>query len=136
MSFISFPYEEKPSPIFRIVRRPIALVKVFSLKRKRWIEYTMIVDTGADYTVFPRSVAADLKINIEKECKEYLTKGVGGSERVFISTKNVLIQIGDSTLKIPVGFLDRDDIPPLLGRQECLDMFELTFTNFFTSFRK
>ena len=96
----------------------------------------MIVDTGADYTVFPRSVAADLKMSIEKECREYLTKGVGGSERVFISTKNVLIQIGDCTLKIPVGFLDRDDIPPLLGRQECLDIFELTFTNFFTSFRK
>jgi len=136
MNAISFPYEAESSPIFKVVRRPIAQVKFFSQKRKRWLEYTMIVDTGADYTVCPLKVAHDLLIDIEKECNQYLTRGIGGSERVFICKKKIIIKIGNWEVKIPIGFLERDDIPPLLGRQECLDVFDVLFSDFATSFKK
>ena len=136
MNFISFPYEAKSSPIFGVVKRPVAYIRVFSRKRKKWFEYTMIVDTGADYTVFPFSVAGDLNIDIEKECEQYSTRGIGGSERVFIYKKKILIKIGDWEIKAPIGFLERDDIPPLLGRQECLDVFKVLFSRFTTLFEK
>jgi len=136
MDSISFPYENKSSPIFKIIKRPVAKVKLFSLKRKRWFEYSMIVDTGADYTVFPFSVAGDLSIDIEKECNQYFTRGIGGSEKVFISKKKIPVKIGDYQLKISLGFLERDDIPPLLGRQECLDVLDVIFSHFTTTFKK
>jgi len=136
MSSISFPYESHSSSIFKIIKRPVANIKFFSPKRKRWLEYTMIVDTGADYTVCPLKVAHDLLIDVEKECNQYLTRGIGGSEKVFIYKKKILAEIGELKMKIPIGFLERDDLPPLLGRQQCLNILDVIFSHFTTTFKK
>jgi len=130
---LSFPYESEKSQIFGTVRRPIANVSFWSKKRKRWFNYMMIVDTGADYTLLPYSASEDLDVVLEKEAKEFRTFGIGGSETVYL-IQNFKIKIGKIDLAIPVGFLSRDDIPPLLGRQECLNKFNLLFSNFVTSF--
>lgn len=136
MKTISFPYEVKSSAVFKTIKRPVAEVSFWSPSRKRWLKYTLIVDTGADYTVFPLKVARDLKINLEKDCQQYFTRGIGGSEKVYIYKKGALIMLGDYETKIPVGFLERNDIPPLLGRHKCLDVFGVLFSNFVTSFKK
>lgn len=132
---ISFPYESEPSYIFGTVRRPIAEVSFWSEGRGRWLNYSMIVDTGADYTLLPHSAAQDLKIDLKKEGKDFKTSGIGGNEKVYL-VENLKIKIGGINLKIPVGFLVRDNIPPLLGRQKCLDIFDLRFFNFNTHFTK
>lgn len=131
-----FPYETKNSSIFKIIRRPIAEVGFWSIKRKKWLKYTMIVDTGADYTILPMKAAFDLSIDIEKECSKYSTKGVGGTENVYFYNKNIPIKISDFEAQIPIGFLERDDIPPILGRHKCLDLFAVHFVKFITSFGK
>lgn len=136
MNPISFPYENQYSPIFSAVKRPVADVKFFSEKRKRWLEYRMIIDTGADYPVCPLKVARDLLIDVEKDCSQHFTRGIGGTEKVFICKKKIPIKIGDYELKIPIGFLERDDIPLLLGRQGCLDIFDVCFSHFTTSFKR
>lgn len=136
MKLISFPYETKPSLVFKIVKRPVAEVFFFSSKKKRWLKYTMIVDTGADYTVFPFKVSRDLGIEVEKECEQYSTRGIGGTEKVFIYKKKILAKIGKTEQKVPVGFLERDDLPPLLGRQHCLDAFDVLFSKFITTFSR
>ena len=124
-----FPYESEKSHIFGTVKRPIVNVSFWSKKRKRWFNYMMIVDTGADYTLLPYSASEDLDVVLEKEAKEFRTFGIGGSETVYL-IQNFKIKIGKIDLAIPVGFLSRDDIPPLLGRQECLNKFNLLFSNF------
>lgn len=134
MKSVSFPYETKSSSVFKVTKRPVAEVSFLSPGRNRWIRYTMIVDTGADYTVFPLKVARDLAINHENECKQYFTRGIGGSEKVFIYKKKILMKIGDWEKKVPIGFLERDDLPPLLGRQGCLDIFDVLFSKFTTFF--
>lgn len=136
MKTVSFPYEVKSSPIFKIIKRPVAEVSFWSSQRKRWLKYTMIVDTGADYTVFPVSVSKDLKINLEKDCNQYFTRGIGGTEKVYIYKKKLLIKLGNYETKILAGFLERDDIPPLLGRHQCLDKFDVLFSHFVTSLKK
>lgn len=130
---ILFPYESEHSQIFSIVKRPIAQVSFFSKRRNRWFNYTMIVDTGADYTLLPYSASEDLEIDLEKEAQVFKTSGIGGSETVYL-IKQLKIKIGDYELQVPVGFLSRDDVPPLLGRQECLNRFDLLFSQFTTSF--
>jgi len=47
----SFAYEQKTSKIFKRVRRPIARASFWSKYFNQWLDYTMIVDTGADYTL-------------------------------------------------------------------------------------
>lgn len=130
---ITFPYESKPSHIFGLVKRPIAEVSFWSKKRRRWINYSMIVDTGADYTLLPYSASSDLAINLNKESRKFRTFGIGGSENVFLILQHK-IRIGSIGLDIPIGFLERDDIPPLLGRQDCLNKFDVRFHKFITSF--
>lgn len=93
----------------------------------------MIVDTGADYTILPRFYAYDLGINLHKDCIAYQTFGIGGKEKVYL-LKNAKVKFGRWQRFVPVGFLNRDDISPLLGRQEFLEIFKVTFINHSTVF--
>lgn len=128
---MKFPYEKEYSRIFGLIRRPIARVNFWSKKFERWLEFTMIVDTGADYTLFPYSKAEDLGIDLKKEGWVFQTSGIGGTEKVYLF-KEMQMKLGKWTGTIPVGFLARDDIPPLLGRFKCMDRFDFRFSNFIT----
>ena len=74
-------------------------------------------------------------INFAEYCIVNTTLGVGGSETVYLY-KDLLIKIGQWQEKIPVGFLERDDIPPLLGRLNCIEVLKVTFENRITTFEK
>lgn len=50
--------------------------------------------------------------------------------------KNLQIKIGQWQEKVPVGFLERDDIPPLLGRLKCMEILKVTFENRITTLEK
>lgn len=88
----------------------------------------MIVDTGADYTLLPRFMANKLGIDLEKDCKIFSTFGVGGAERVYFLNK-IRAKLGVWERIIPIGFLERDEIPPLLGRHQFLETFETLFSS-------
>ncbi len=126
MAVLKFPFEKHPSTIFSEVYRPMAKVSFWSNKIKQWVEIIMIVDTGADYTLLPRFYSVDLGIDLNQECVPYSTTGVGGAEEVYIF-KKAKVKLGKWQRIIPIGFLDRDDIPPLLGRQGFLETFKLSF---------
>lgn len=131
---ISFPYEKEHSKIFGEIRRPVSVVSFWSNKFSRYISISLIVDTGADYTLLPFSKAEDLGINLKSECKIFNTLGIGGVEKVYLFPK-LKMKLGEKEIFIPVGFLRRDDIPPLLGRYKCLDNFSVLFSSFNVSFQ-
>ncbi|MBI5399238.1 hypothetical protein HZB07_01285 [Candidatus Saganbacteria bacterium] len=128
-----FPYEKENSRIFGSLRRPIARASFWSKKFQRFIDFTLIIDTGADYTLFPHSKALDLGINLTKDCREFKTIGIGGKEMVFLLPE-IRMRLGAAERIIPVGFLKQDNIPPLLGRYKCLDTFSVLFASFYTTF--
>lgn len=130
---IKFPFEIKSSGIFGPVTRPIAKVDFWSKLSNGWVEIIMLVDSGADYTLLPRFYAENLGVNLEKDCKPYSTFGVGGSETVYV-LKNLKVKLSKWEFCIPVGFLERDNIPPLLGRQNFLEDFKVVFFNHTTVF--
>lgn len=125
---LKFPYKKEKSPILGIIHRPMAQVFFWSEKGKYWNEVWMIVDTGADYTLLPRFLAEDLKIDLEKDCKVFFTQGIGGSERVYFLPK-IRVKLGNWERIIPVGFLKRNEVPPLMGRQLFLETFETLFSS-------
>ena len=61
---------------------------------------------------------------MQKDYRKFSTAGIGGSEKVYLAEK-VRIRLGEWQGCIPVGFLGRSNIPPLLGRQEFLELFKL-----------
>lgn len=131
---IGFPYEKKPSTIFKTIKRPMVRVDFWSKKTSSWIEYYLLADTGADYTLLPHHIAFELGVNLENDCTEFLTSGVGGTEKVYFLKKELKVKIGKIERVIPVGFLERKDIPPLLGRESCLNDFDVRFVHFTTVF--
>ena len=133
MTTLRFPFDKSPSEILGYVYRPIAKVHFWSRKINGWVEVIMIVDTGADYTLLPRFYATDLGIDLKKECKAHWTGGIGGREKVYLFRK-AKVRLGKWERIVPIGFLDRDDIPPLLGRQGFLETFNVTLVNHSTSF--
>lgn len=131
---ISFPFKEENSPIFGKIRRPIAQVYFNDKKHDLWQPVTMIVDTGADYTLLPLFLAEELGVDLGKDCKTITTQGVGGTSKVYLLKNKIEARIGDLKRQIPLGFLDNDYIPPLLGRQEFFETFKVVFEKFSVTF--
>ena len=129
---LSFPYERRSSAVLGAIRRPVARVELYSLALQRWLAYTMVVDTGADYCVLPASIAVDLGIALS-DCHQQLASGIGGTQKIFLSER-VRLRLGPWALAVPVGFVTQEDVPPLLGRYRCLDVFDLRLRHFVTTF--
>lgn len=124
----SFPFTYVGNTKLGKIYRPYTIVSAYSKQRKKWQPVEMIIDSGADYSLFPQKYTEIFGINLLKECRPETTLGVGGTETVY-QYKDLPIKIGNWKKPIPVGFLERNDIPPLLGRLECLEIFSLTFEN-------
>jgi len=126
MEKVVFPFEKRKSRVFASVSRPVARVDFWSNLSGNWVEILMLVDSGADYSLLPKFYAQNLGIDLKKDCKKFNTSGIGGEEQVYLLEKQK-VKLGAWQLKVPVGFLERDNIPPLLGRQEFLERFKVTF---------
>lgn len=133
MEVASFPFTFIGKTNLGKIYRPYARALVFSKARGKWIPIEMVIDTGADYSLFSRRYAQLLGIDLNFDCQPETTLGVGGVETVY-HYKSIPLKIGDCEIKVPVGFLERDDVPPLLGRLGCLEIFKLTFNNFTSIF--
>lgn len=124
----SFPFKFITKTKLGKIYRPYIIVSVYSKQRKAWQPLEMVIDTGADYTLFPKKYAEILGVDLLNECFAETTLGIGGAETVY-QHKSLRIKIDNWEKQIPVGFLERNDIPALLGRLDCLEILHLTFKN-------
>lgn len=125
MKLLSSPFSFRGDGYLGKIYRPYIQILISSNKINEWIPTEMIVDTGADYTLFPKRYAQLLGINFNKDCREEETQGVGGKEKIYLCKKNILIKFGAFKKQIPVGFLNSDNIPSLLGRLQALEILTL-----------
>lgn len=125
MKILSTPFGFKGDGYLGKIYRPNIQALIGSNHINEFIPLEMIVDTGADYTLLPKRYARLLAINLEKECIPNITHGVGGQEVIYLCKKSVRIKISDFEKIIPVGFLNRDNIPALLGRLQALEVLTL-----------
>lgn len=136
MKILSTPFSFRGESYLGKIYRPNIQLSIGSNKIDEFIPLEMIVDTGADYTLLPKRYAQLLAINLEKECKVDKTHGVGGQELIYLCKKEVKIKIGNFEKEIPVGFLNRDNIPALLGRLQTLECLKLTMENMIITLEK
>jgi hypothetical protein len=135
MRIAQFPFTKIGKGPLGEIFRPYARVLIFAKKKKIWLPANMVVDSGADYTLLPRKYAIALGIDLAQECIAETTLGVGGSETVYLY-KRLLVKMGSWQKEIPVGFLERDDIPALLGRLDFMEVLKITFEDYKTTFEE
>ncbi|MBI4127780.1 MAG: hypothetical protein HY459_01785 [Parcubacteria group bacterium] len=124
---VQFAFEKVKSEIIGEVYRPVARAMFFSPRDPTLSQETsLLIDSGSDFTLLPLYFGRDLKIDFAKECRVFYTSGIGGKERVYF-LPTIKVQLGPFIREIPVGFIGRNDVPPLMGRHLFLEAFETYF---------
>ena len=121
---IKFKYRKMESFIVGTIERPIADI-VMQSKEGEWIEFHPFIDSGADITLLPYSFGIMLGLSKEiGDIKEL--RGVRGIGLPVIITK-VKIRLGNIEIEPRVAWALIEGVPPLLGRLDIFDKFNITF---------
>src|SRR3989344_6124807 len=121
---IVFKYKQEPSrTIGQFVYRPVAEIYLKS-KNKKWIKFNPYIDSGADVTLIPFSLGKLLGLKMDKNKKEEIS-GIRGSVPVIYH--KIEVGIGEYNLQIQIAWALIEEVPPLLGRADIFDFFNITF---------
>jgi hypothetical protein len=106
------------------IYRPKARVQLQS-KDKEWYSFWVYIDSGADLSLFTRSDAALLSLNL-REGEYRPIMGIGGVLiPAYIHCVNLKIE--GTVLSVKTAFADSDEVPRLLGRTDVFNHFRITF---------
>lgn len=94
-----------------------------------------LIDTGADYCVFPKNIAEKTGHNLDgNDVKSYISQGVSENcVSVFQHTFTIELYAFDrktiiwSSKKETIGCVNHDNIPPLLGFNDFVSQFIISF---------
>lgn len=136
MRLVSSPFSFRGKGYLGKIYRPYLVIGISSKKIKEWIPLEVLVDTGADYTLFPQRYTGLLGIDIKNDCRLEKTYGIGGGETIHLCKDKAMIKIGSFEKTIPVGFLSRNNVPALLGRLGAVETLELVMKDRVTTFSK
>lgn len=107
----------------QLIKRPVADVFLQSAQGK-WIEFHPYIDSGADITLIPLSLGKLLDLSMDSHKIEQIG-GIKGSVPVVYTSLNS--RIGSYEININIGWCLIEDVPPLLGRADIFDFFDVHF---------
>lgn len=123
-----FPYKYVGKVYFGEIFRPVAKISFKSPSSELEATVWLIVDSGADFTILPKYLAFDLGISLENDCIPDTTKGIGGTQKIFLLKNTIEIRIGKIFKKVPIAFFDSNELPALMGRLGFMERFNVEFT--------
>ncbi|MFA4957034.1 MAG: retropepsin-like aspartic protease [Candidatus Methanoperedens sp.] len=121
---IEFSYRKENSKLIGVIYRPIAKVEFKS--SMGWVPELMYVDSGADITLIPKSLGDLLGFDIQTE-EIHDVRGVGETA-IPVILKNIEIKLGEYVFNSRVAWALIEEVPPLLGRLDVFDQFDVNFT--------
>ena len=86
-----------------------------------------LIDSGASFTVLPRSQAEVLGVDLSG-ARKMTARGIEGSG-VSAQLAEITLRIGDVDLAVPCLFSSNENTPYLLGRMGLFSRFNITFDN-------
>lgn len=124
---IEFKYKEYITPLpnnkIQIVPKPNAEVTLANGSIVR--VFDMLIDSGADISLLPKSAGEEIGLELEHEEKVCNIGGLGG--KVPVVYRKLIITIGGEKFSCPVGWVLIDGFPPILGREVVFDRFHIEF---------
>lgn len=120
---IVFKYKKEVASHGKPLKRPVADVFLKSTSSD-WIEFHPYIDSGADVTLIPLSLGKLIGFTInEREIEEI--GGIRGNVPVIYVQNDM--RIGKKTLSVHLAWALIEEVPPLLGRANVFDAFDVTF---------
>lgn len=119
-----FPYGITIGADGAIVVVPTVEVAIAGTDRA-WRTLYFILDSGATISALPRGDATALGVDITRGSP--LTMSGFTREPMRAWRHDLAIRLGAEKLRIPVAFLDSDDVPRVLGREGVFERFTIIF---------
>ncbi|MEW6556036.1 MAG: retropepsin-like aspartic protease [Elusimicrobiota bacterium] len=121
---IEFPLKEKLTTLGKVIDPKITV----ELETKYgYIPVSFILDSGADCSMLPKSMAKAIGIDL-KSCPSERSYGIEGKGvKVYISS--IKIKIRDITSKVRCFFSENEQTPFILGRIDFFRKFNVNFDN-------
>ncbi len=123
---MEFPFDKKLSKRFGEVLEPTIPVTVVGPKQD--IEVLMLIDSGADISLLPASIAELIGLQLDmKNQREVYGLGEGGVPYVL---SPVTLRIRDVETSVRVAWALAEDVPFVLGRLDVFRRFAIEFREF------
>ena len=111
-------------------QRPIVAVTVI-LSNQRPVLFDALVDTGADVSLFPMSIADRLGLDLSQQPEVTVFAAVGG--QCYYRLHDVELELRRPPevfrWKASVGFVDREMSYAILGTRGFFQLFDLTYSH-------
>lgn len=121
---IIFKYKREPSRLKgQFIQRPVAEIYL-QTKSKTWLKFNPYIDSGADVTLIPLSLGKLIGLTVDEKRIEQIG-GIRGSVPVIYFKSD--IKIGDIQFPIQIARALIEEVPPLLGRTDVFDKFNVQF---------
>ena len=143
MSYITIPYRKVQIPAqgdapAKIIHVPVLKTTLF-YKNKLLFDFDSVVDSGADFCVFPAKVGTAIGLDVY-EGENIITNGIGGKETLYFHKVKVEVVIKDApwVFECHAGFSTKLNAKGigLLGRDGFFDLFqEVSFSQKVKMFR-
>lgn len=124
MSSIKIPYDKKNSIIGEICN-PTLILEV--LTRFGYQRFRFLLDSGADCTVAPRSMAELLGISLPDVPDTHIIGSTSGEMGVYAAKLRVRIET--ETFELRCLIAESDEAPFVLGRLDFFELFNVTLDN-------
>lgn len=131
MSYVTLPYTElfipaKGSRPAKVIHSPLLNTKLFFRRKETMFDFPSVVDSGADFCVFPAKYGSIIGVKI-KQGDSIVTNGVGGRKILYFHKIKIGVYLRDQIWKFnaDVGFSYKinEKGVGLLGRQGFFDQF-------------
>jgi len=92
-----------------------------------YLRVRFLLDSGADFTILPRSAALQLGINLTGSREMIITGIEGAGVRAWLS--EITVRMADSEMTLPCLFSSNEKTPYVLGRMGLFQRFNVAFDN-------
>ncbi len=121
---VEFPLPEKRT---RFGLLPDPKITISIRTQNGYFPYRFLLDTGADVSMVPFSMAEDLGIDLSR-CPTDECSGIEGRPLLVYHT-TIAVRVGHVDLSLPCLISESDSTPFLLGRAGLFARFDIGFDN-------
>ncbi|MBM4177538.1 hypothetical protein FJ208_01935 [Candidatus Gribaldobacteria bacterium] len=125
MSKFIFPYSFELLENRKIFAYPTVNITLKKLTSKNEFSFLILVDSGAELSLFPKSDSELLGLKLEQGQKINIGSASGDKFLAFLHP--VMMKIGNKRIKIEAAFSSKDNTPRVLGRNPLFSHFFIAF---------